>query len=400
MIARILGPEESGYYFLALAIVAILAAFSRIGLDYTVVRYIGADTSQSASVLKKAVILVGCTSLTCALFLFVFAEPLALHLFRKAELVSVLKPISFGVSGLALLTLGGSALQGLRKAVPSVFVTGVILNIALIAVLLFYRPTTAASLAGFYALLSVATALIGFLYFLRSRPVSADTDVQFKRILESCMPLWLVILMQQLVQWSGQFMAGVYLEPESISLLACAQRTAMLVSFVLLAVNLVVAPRFAELYKQGELRELESIALASVKLVSILALPVILLMICFPREIMMLFGPEFVAAGPLLRILAVGQFFNAICGSVGILLIMSGNERDVRNVALVSGVFALASVWLLTVYFGESGNALGTAAAVAGQNFMTVYFVKKRFGFNTLAVWRSGVFFTRIHRSG
>jgi O-antigen/teichoic acid export membrane protein len=68
---------------------------------------------------------------------------------------------------------------------------------------------------------------------------------------------------------------------------------------------------------------------------------------------------------------------------------MSGNEQDVRNVTLISGGFALTLVWALTVYFGEYGNALGTAAAVAGQNFLTVYFVRKRLGFNTLAVWRS-----------
>jgi len=388
-IARTLGPEQSGYFFLAFSIVAILAAFSRIGLDNTLVRIIGADTNQATSVFKKALVMAGSASFTCSILLYIYAEPLALHLFGKAELASVLRPISLGVTGLALLTLAGSTLQGLGRVVPSILVTGVILNFSLIAALLLVQPTTAASLAGIYALFSVSTALAGFFFLLRPHLVSADTGVRFKSILQSCMPLMLVIIMQQLVQWSGLFVAGVYLEPESISRLACAQRTAMLVSFLLVAVNLVVAPRFALLYKQGALQEMEELALTSVKLVTALALPVILVMVCFPGKIMALFGPEFVAGGPLLRILAVGQFLNAICGSVGLLLIMSGNERDVRNVVLVSGVFALSLVWMLTVNFGESGNALGTAAAVVGQNLFTVYLVRKRLGFNTLAVWRS-----------
>ena len=394
-ITRNLGPEQSGYYFLAFSIVAILAAFSRIGLDNTVVRFIGADNSQATSVLKKALIMAGSASLTCSILLYVFAEPLALNLFHKEELTSVLKAISLGVIGLALLTLSGSILQGLSRVVSSVLVTGVILNFSLIAALLIFGPTTATSFANFYALLSVATALTGFFFFLRPHLISEDSGIQFKRILQSCMPLWLVIIMQQLVQWSGLFMAGVYLEPESISHLASAQRTAMLVSFVLLAVNLVVAPRFASLYKQGEMQELEKLVITSVKLITMLALPVVLVMICVPGKIMMLFGPEFVTGGPLLRIMAIGQFFNAITGSVGVLLIMSGNERDVRNVTLMSGSFSLAFAWGLTAYFGVTGNALGTAAAMAGQNLLAVYFVRKRLGFNTLAIWRSGFSFKR-----
>ena len=106
---------------------------------------------------------------------------------------------------------------------------------------------------------------------------------------------------------------------------------------------------------------------------------------------MALFGAQFVVGGPLLQILAIGQFFNAICGSVGLLLIMSGNERDVRTLTLCSGSFALALIWVLTVYLGEHGNALGIALAVAVQNLLAVYFVRKRLGFNSLAVWRSGV---------
>jgi O-antigen/teichoic acid export membrane protein len=280
-------------------------------------------------------------------------------------------------------------LQGLGRIGSSILVTGVILNFLLIGVLLFIQPTTANSVAHFYALLSLGAALFAFFFFLLPQlAIYKGEVVRFKLILGSCMPLLLVIITQLLVQWSGIFIAGVYLEAKSISLLASAQRTAMLVSFVLVVVNLVVAPRFALLYEQGELWELETLALTSVKLITVLAFPLIILMVCFPGEIMALFGPEFVAGGPLLRILAVGQFINAVCGSVGILLIMSGNEQDVRNVSLLSGAFSLVSVWVLTVYFGESGNAMGTAAVVAGQNLLTVYFVKKRLGFNTLAVWR------------
>ena len=46
---------------------------------------------------------------------------------------------------------------------------------------------------------------------------------------------------------------------------------------------------------------------------------------------MSLFGPEFRAGGPVLTILAAGQYVNVLTGSVGYLLMMTGNERLVRN---------------------------------------------------------------------
>jgi O-antigen/teichoic acid export membrane protein len=104
-------------------------------------------------------------------------------------------------------------------------------------------------------------------------------------------------------------------------------------------------------------------------------------MLIFPSFLMSLFGEEFSEGAVLLQILAVGQFINGITGSVGFLLMMSGHERDMRNVTLISGFF-------LTAQFGIIGVATGTAIAVATQNLLAVYFVKKQLGFNTLAVWR------------
>ena len=194
--------------------------------------------------------------------------------------------------------------------------------------------------------------------------------------------------MSQMVQWSGQFMAGAYVSSEALAQLAVAQRTAMLSSFILIAVNLVVAPRFAKLYRDNDMAQLERLAIKSVKLISLFALPVIGVMLVFPSFLMSLFGSEFKEGAILLQILAVGQFINAMTGSVGFLLIMTGHERDLRNITLMSGSLTLFLTWFLTTQFNIIGAAIGTAIAVATQNLLAVYFVKKRLGFNTLAVWR------------
>ena len=67
---------------------------------------------------------------------------------------------------------------------------------------------------------------------------------------------------------------------------------------------------------------------------------------------------------------------------------MTGHERDMRNVVLFSGPLALLLQFVLTPIYGALGAAIATAIALASQNLLAVYMVKKRLGFNTLNLFR------------
>jgi O-antigen/teichoic acid export membrane protein len=387
-IAKFLGAEESGYYFLAFSVVTVLAVFSGVGLENTVLRYIGSDSAYSASVFQKSLIIVLVVSSLSAGGIYFSAYHVATVIFSKPALHPVLQSMSVGVIGLTVLTVASMALQGLRRIPMSIWILNISVNLFLVAYVYSADISLATYLASAYSVSAILTAIFGVVLFWYFKPRIVGSFVSWKTVFSSCMPLWVVAIMTQLAQWSGQFFAGIYVGSDLVALLAVAQRTAMLSSFVLVAVNLVVAPQFAALYRQGDMLSLEILAIKSVKLISVLALPLIGMMLIFPSFIMGLFGSEYVAGVPLLRILAIGQFVNAITGSVGFLLMMSGYERDMRNLMMISGCFALSLTWLLTANYGIIGAAVSTAVVVAAQNLMAVYFVKKRLGFNTLAVWR------------
>ncbi len=387
-IARVLGAEESGYYFLAFSIVSVLAAISRGGMDNTVIRFIGADPQQARGIYRKAIALAAILSVAVALAVTFSAEYFSTNVLNKPLLAPVLHSMALGTLGLGIFTLAANALQGLRRVAASIFILNIAINLALVVAVSALGITTASTLAWGYSISSLLIAALGSVLFWRHTPTQTDFSVSWRTLFASAVPLWAVTIMSQLVQWSGQFVAGAYLPSTDVAQLAVAQRTAMLTSFVLIAINLVVAPRFAAFYKNGELEALSALAKKSVIMTSLLALPIVALMMLIPSFIMGFFGLEFVSGATLLRVLAIGQFINVITGSVGFLLIMSGHEKDVRNVTLISGSIALLLTWLLTAQFGAIGAASGTAIAVATQNLLAVYLVKKRLGFNTLAVWR------------
>lgn len=387
-IARHLGAAESGYYFLAFSMVTIIAAFARVGLDNTILRFIASSPELAVNVMLKSLLLTFFVSSISAVVLYFSAPYLAVHLFSKPELASLLRYMSVGVVGLSILTVFAMALQGLRRVTFSIFILNIGVNLFLVISLMNFTVGAAENLARIYATASISMSVVGFFVFYILRPRASQISISWRSLLSSCGPLWIVVFMSQMVEWSGQFMAGAYVDSEALAQLAVAQRTAILSSFILIAVNLVVAPRFAKLYRDNDMVKLESLAIKSVKLISLFALPVIGVMLVFPAFLMGLFGSEFSEGALLLQILAIGQFVNAITGSVGFLLMMSGHERDMRNVTLISGTLALLLTWFLTAQFGIVGAAVGTAIAVATQNLLAVYFVKKRLGFNTLAVWR------------
>ena len=387
-IARHLGASESGYYFLAFSVVTVIAAFSRAGLDNTVLRFTGSAPDLAVNTVLKSLLLILALSSFSAIVLYFGAPYFSVAFFSKPELAPVLKFMSLGVIGLSTLTISAMALQGLRRVSASIFVFNIAVNLLLILSLYVFVEMSAAELAKTYAVSSFVVGAVGFGLFYVFRPRIAKSVISWRELFASCGPLWIVVIMSQMVQWSGQFMAGAYVSSEALAQLAVAQRTAMLSSFILIAVNLVVAPRFAKLYRDNDMAQLERLAIKSVKLISLFALPVIGVMLVFPSFLMSLFGSEFKEGAILLQILAVGQFINAMTGSVGFLLMMSGHERDMRNVTLISGSLALLLTWFLTAQFNIIGAAIGTAIAVATQNLLAVYFVKKRLGFNTLAVWR------------
>ena len=87
-------------------------------------------------------------------------------------------------------------------------------------------------------------------------------------------------------------------------------------------------------------------------------------------------------------ILLLGQIVNVVSGSVGNLLNMSGNEKDLNNVAILAGILVTILNFSLIPVFGVLGAAISTAIAISFQNISAAFYVKKRLGFNVYLFWK------------
>jgi O-antigen/teichoic acid export membrane protein len=392
VIGQYYGVKDAGIFFISLSLIMVLAAFSRCGLDNTVLRFIGAEKSQneslnrSHSIMKKSLVVTVVASVISTILLIVLSESLAVKVFDKPELTKVIKNLAPSILGIAISTIIAMYYQGKGKVVKSVFLVNISSNLILILILTFIEDLQLEQAAFAFSMGSLIIATLSSLICMLSNR-SESKSITWSELLSSCAPLWIVVVMGQLTLWSGQFIAGVWVSTEEIAQLAAAQRISMLTSFVLMAVNLVVAPKFSNLYHNNKNQELESLAKKSVRLMLVIAFPVLLLMILFPSNLLNIYGPGFSDGAVLLQILCLGQFINVLTGSVGFLLSMSGHEKDLRNAVLFSGPIAIIICLLLVPIYGVVGSAVATALAISCQNLVAAFWVKKRLGFNTLKCW-------------
>jgi O-antigen/teichoic acid export membrane protein len=393
IIARYLGASQAGYFFLAVSITSLIASIGRIGADQTILRFVGLHSAseeweQIHAVMRKMMSWTYIPLIILTFLICIFSKQIAIYFFHKEALQWPLFWTSLAMPFYAGYNVHGMALQGRKKVFWSVVTLRILTPAFLILFVLIYPPADVSGVSVYYMVACILNLVLGYYWWNKSVPSSKNRITFDSKVLwQSSFPLWISSIMNQLTMWGGQLVAGIFLDSIAVAQLAVARNTTVLVSFILLAVNNVSAPRFAAMYSQGKMNQLKNYARHATFLMTLVALPITLIIFIVPDTIMSLFGKDFTEAVWLLRILALGQFVNVITGSVGSLLIMSGHEKDMRNIRIFNGVLSIVLALILTPLFGTIGSALSSAISMACFNLMAVGQVKKRLGFSTMSIF-------------
>ncbi len=394
LVARTLGAAEAGLFFLGFTLVTVVAAVGRLGLDQSIVRFVAASRATDSigtlhGVYRKSIAWVAIASIGLALLGWLNTGWLVGNVFDQPGFEPVLRSILIAIPLVALYTMQAQALQGLKQIARSMLTLNVLVPVTLLLLMLLAPVKSAEAIADYFNIACLLTLVVGLFFWFRSAPETEKVDNFSSSLLrKTCVPLWAVVILSQVVQWSSQLMLGAWSTSEDVAFFATAQRTAMLTSFVLFAVNAIAAPKFAAMHAKGDNDGLKRMAIWSVRLMLLAAVPALMLMLFVPEWLMSFFGEEFRAASTALMILALGQFVNIATGSVGYLLSMTGHERELRNNAIISALVGLVLGLVLIPSHGLLGATVATALAVASQNLLGAYQVRKHLGFNTLVFWR------------
>ena len=80
--------------------------------------------------------------------------------------------------------------------------------------------------------------------------------------------------------------------------------------------------------------------------------------------------------------LSVGKLISSLCGSVGNLLQMTGNQVIFMKCLLCGAIINIILNLLLIPSYGINGAAISSMVSLSSWNILMVYFVKRELGFN------------------
>lgn len=388
VLARQLGAEGTGLFYLSLSCVSIAIMVSQFGLGQSLLRFISVSSSQEDWGAVKGVIRTGrqlclLTSLFVFIVVFFTAPLIASYFFHKDVLAGLIQWMAFAIIPGSLFVLNGYSLQALGKIKASIFINGVSMSMfgAVLMLILIPQYGIKGSMLAF-VIASWITLIFSSYLWRKFTPQLTGMAGSFDKstLLKSNVPLFWVSLSQLAMVWSSSMMLGVWGTEGDVGLFSIANKTAILVSFILSCVNTVIAPRFAALYQERNIKELQSVVIKATVLVVVIAAPIVIIMMSFPSVIMSFFGSQFIEGAPVLVILALGQFVYVVTGAVGFLLTMSGHEGVMRNIMILCSVVLILLNFLLIPRFGAYGAAVATSITLILQNFIISVAVWKIIG--------------------
>jgi len=172
---------------------------------------------------------------------------------------------------------------------------------------------------------------------------------------------------------------GIIGTPAEVGVYRVAMQLAMLVSFGLHVINIVVAPQFAGLYASGNKDKLQKLVKISSRVMLLAALPIVIGIFIIGKDfVKLVYGEDYVESYLPLVVLSVGQLVNAAVGAVGQLLNMTGHEYVVASTLLRMALLNVVLNFLLIRIFGVVGAALATTVTLSAWNMLLYLRAKQK----------------------
>ncbi|MEQ8763926.1 MAG: glycosyltransferase [Planctomycetota bacterium] len=390
LLAVSLGTDGAGVYFIALTVTTLAATLGRRGLSNAMVRFTAEHASRESwtavrTIFRQSLGRSSLVSVTVAASIALLAEPLA-QLFDEPELVTPLRWMAAAIVPLALSRLEAEALRGLGHiALSQALLFIVIPGVASVSLFFIGDRWSVDGAAVSFALGTWTATLIGLLLWLmKTRRLPRGTEELDGQWRSGTMPLLWVELLTLLLPAIPTWLLAKAISSDAVGVYGVAQTMAGLIAFIAIGFNAALAPRFAAMFAEQRIRDLESLAVRATRWMTVLAAIPFLLFVLFAGSVMTLFGTDFRVGRMALVILAAGQLVNVASGPVGCLLMMTGHERLMRNTLGLTVCVALVSNAVLIPAFGIEGAAGATALSWVTMNVLSWWLVRDRLGFSTV----------------
>ena len=387
ILARALGAEGTGTFYVTLTLVTGCALLAKFGLDTALQRFVGAaagagDIGQVTGIYRQALRIVGLLSLAIGSGCFMLAPAIAERLLHDPAQATLVQVMAMSIVPFSLLGVHSAMLKAVGKPAWGGFFEAAawpVLTVSLVLAALLSNELSVRSVAVSYLFAALLSLFSGYLVLKRQMPGNTRAvPIPSPALYASCLPLVAVELMNYALLWMPFLLLPVFTDAGEAGLYNVSHRLAAQLGLLMAVFSSIASPRFSAYFQQGNDRELRRLAIHSSRSMLLFGLPPALLLLIWSDPVLSVFGSEFAAAAEVLRILVIGQLVNLAAGPVGYLLAMTGQERTLRNVLIVTSLITLPLSLLLIPAYGAVGAAWSVTLPMIFHNLACSLILSKR----------------------
>jgi|SRR5579872_572917 O-antigen/teichoic acid export membrane protein len=391
-LARVLGAKDLGLYALGMTLVSFIGIFNTLGLPQSAVRYVAAYKASGkfkelhSLLWRGSALLLGANVLLAGVLLW-FGRVVAVHVYHSPLLIKYLPFFALMMLFSVISSFYGKVLAGYRDLkLRTLFVNfiggplNMLIAIALISLGMGLRGYLLAQIASAAVVSVLLLAAVRHFTPLAARLWSQAGALPGKEVWSFSAAMLGIGFLEFVMAQVDKVALGFYRGVREVGIYSVAAALVVYVPLVLNSVNQIFAPTIADLHARGERKLLSRLFQSITKWVLGITLPLAMVIMVFAHPLMRIFGSDFEVGWPVLIIGTAGQLINCGVGSVGFLLLMSGNEKRLIKVQMVmAAVMLLASIALIPVW-GIYGAAAAGAITNIGMNGWNLLEVRKAMG--------------------
>lgn len=376
LLAQRLDIEQYGMYAYGSTALIVLLLFSKLGSDKAILRFLSSsfDDSVRSSYLSIAITTSLFASVFIAIIVFLSAPLISRLTINNPIFISVLRVFSvilildtmmeIGASTFRSLELAGYDI-GIRKFLRRVMeLTAVIIGLSI--------GVSLVEIIWLIALASLLTTTIA-MYLLWDRLSIRPTfhlpqEIDLRSYYNYSLPLAAKDAGSYLYTRADIVMVGIFLSASSVGVYNIAVLLVGVIALPLGAVNQLLPPIVSRLYSDGDIEMVSGIYQTAIRWSLTASLPLAIGAVIFRRELLAIFGEEFVIGGLILATLSVSKFIDASSAVTGYILMMSNHQYlNMIN----QWTFAIVNIilnFVLILELGALGAAIATTVTLFGIN--------------------------------
>jgi len=384
LIARLLGVDYFGLYTIGFSVVKLCEILSSLGLKAGGMRFVSIYNNKDGQRLKGILISAALISVAngaiVGSILYFLSTDISELFFHNAALSAIIRLFAFSIPFVTGMNVVSSLLQGFQTTKYTIYSREFIqpLSNILLIVIFYYAGFDLPGMIYAFIISHIFALVAGVYYSSQLFPELFDRNMktifEIKQLISYSMPLLMLGFMGYFITWTDILMLGYLGSSRDVGIYRAASQLPLMMTLLVFATNSIYAPMAADLYHGNEMERLGNILKATTRWVSYATIPMFIFIIFSSRELMTIFGKEYIDVGSsVLIILSCSHMFDCMTGSVQATLNMTSKQKiELMNI-IGTVMLSIILNYVLIPHFGAIGAAVANCISITFINVLRLF---------------------------